>query len=361
MSQSQALSVFTVEQLDVALREEQQVITALLAGSPVKPQKLMASVLVEVDKQPKLRECSIKSVIGSAVEIARMGLEIGGSLGDAWIIPYGKTAQPQVGYKGYINLVLRSGFVRSVDAQAVYENDEFDYGLGSEPFVEFKPCLKGSRGEILCFFAVATMADGVKRIEIMTLEQVIEIRDKYSQGYRNAVKYAKPGEQPDSPWAKNFAEMGRKTVIRRITKQLPKSAALIRADELEEAFNAGEPIDVEQVLAEGAVVSDPAPGGGVRPAHVEVQRADGSMVDHDGVVTPPPPTGWTTTPEEFERLKREMIAAGVKAGDIDDVFAQLQTPNKGSQFTWADYCRVRTHIKGLKPAGAEAQQAGPDW
>ena len=62
------------QQVDMALRKEKDVITALLMGSPVKPDKLMASVLVEVDKNPKLERCSVKSVIGSAVEIARAGL-----------------------------------------------------------------------------------------------------------------------------------------------------------------------------------------------------------------------------------------------------------------------------------------------
>lgn len=254
------------EQVDIALRKEKDVIAALLMGSPVKPDKLMASVLVEVDKIPALEKCSVKSVIGSAVEIARMGLEIGGTLGDAFILPYGKKAIPVVGYKGLVNLVMRSGLVKHVDAQAVYENDLFDYELGTDPWVKFRPNLK-SRGELLCFYAAAVLASGGKVVEVMTLEQVNSIRDK-SSGYQ----YAKANGITDNPWMTNYAEMGRKTAIRRITKRVPKGAIpLNRAMELEEAMERGEAVDMEAAF--DAAAQNAAQGT------VTVIRPDGSTVN----------------------------------------------------------------------------------
>lgn len=321
---------FKAQELQIALDKQKQAITHLLAGSPVPAQKLMASVLVEIDKNPALTRCTLPSVIGAAIEIARAGLEIGGTLGDAYIVPFRGKAQAVFGYKGFVNLCLRSRLVKSIDAQAVYDNDEFDFNLGTDPWIRFRPCLKGSRGDVLCFFAVGMLPDGAKVIEIMTVEDVNKIRDA-SQGYQYAVQNAKPGKAPDSPWVSHYAEMGRKTAIRKVIKRLPKSASLQRLEDLSDALERGEDQGLDRVIdAEFTEI----------PTNGTVTRADGSVADAE--------TGeilWKMDAEKHQRIVDTMTDSGLTRDEQDDLLHAKGYPALTRDYTKAQYDRVFDDIK----------------
>lgn len=81
------------------------------------------SVMNAVKKQPKLLDCDPKSLFGAILLSAELGLKPNTPEGFAYIIPYGKEAQFQIGYKGLMEIAYRSPLVKSIKGVAVYENE----------------------------------------------------------------------------------------------------------------------------------------------------------------------------------------------------------------------------------------------
>ncbi|MFU1907779.1 recombinase RecT, partial [Bordetella avium] len=187
-------------------------------------------------------------------------------LGHAYLIPFEKRrkqgndwvtdkieVQIVLGYKGLIDLARRSGQIVSIAAHAVHENDHFEYAYGLDEKLEHKPAM-GERGAIIAFYAVAKLVGGGHAFEVMSEQQIIEIRNA-SQGWQQAVRAKKTDA---SPWGAHFAEMGRKTVLRRLFKYLPVSIELANAAALDELNARGESQALDNVL-EGEYIT-PAPG-----------------------------------------------------------------------------------------------------
>ena len=116
---------------DLLKRMEPQIRKAL--PKHLEPERLARIALTEIRKNPKLLECSRESLLGAVMTAAQLGLEPG-VLGHAYLIPYwnNKTksyeVQFQIGYKGLLDVVRRSGEITSISAHCVYENDEFEFG-----------------------------------------------------------------------------------------------------------------------------------------------------------------------------------------------------------------------------------------
>lgn len=186
------------------------------------------TVVTLVQKTPGLRDCSPNSILLGVSQCAEIGLELGTFLGHAYLVPYKGTAQLQIGWRGFIELARRSGLIRGISAEVVYQRDEFKIVKGLEPKLEHVPALS-DRGRPIGAYAIATFKDGFKDFEWMDLEQIEHCR-KSSRATRD-----------DSPWNTHWEEMARKTPIRRLCKRLPLSpedAALIRAAVLDEYHEA---------------------------------------------------------------------------------------------------------------------------
>jgi recombination protein RecT len=158
-------------------------------------------------KTPKLGQCKPESFMKAMMDCSSMGIEPDGRR--AHLIPYGDQVQLIVDYKGLVELVRRSGEVKSIMAQVVYSGDEFEYTLGLSPDIHHKPAV-GDRGEPIAVYAVAQLKDSAIQFEVMSAAEVNQIRDRS--------KAAKSG-----PWVTDWPEMAKKTVFRRLTKWLPLS------------------------------------------------------------------------------------------------------------------------------------------
>ena len=232
---------------------------ALALPKHVTIERLMRIVLSEVRKNPRLGQCTPASLLSAAFNCAALGLEPGGTLGHAYLIPYwnnknrSNEAQFQVGYKGMIDLARRSGQIQSISARAVYDNDQFDYSYGLEEQLIHRPAL-GERGELAYAYAVAKLKDGGIQFEVMGIDDLLAVRDS-SQGYRQAVE-----KGWDNPWISNFDEMCRKTTIRRLFKYLPVSIEVMRAASLDEAGERGQgqDSDLDHIIGSFAPAEPPA-------------------------------------------------------------------------------------------------------
>jgi recombination protein RecT len=142
-----------------------------------------------------------------------------------------------------ISLARRSGIVRAIRAHVVCAHDLFEYELGLDVRLRHVPVQDGERGDVRAAYAVADL-DGIRQFEVMSRAEIEAVRARSRAG-------------KSGPWVTDFAEMAKKTVVRRLFKYLPKTLQMI---ELLEADNedyappssAADVIDVQGSPANGA-------------------------------------------------------------------------------------------------------------
>ena len=203
---------------DVIQAGAKQFATAL--PKHVNSERFVRIAITTIRQNPKLAKCSQESLLGALMVSAQLGLEPG-TLGQCYLIPFeNKKAgtvecQFQIGYKGLIELLRRSGQLSDIYSYTVYENDDFNIEYGLSRTLTHKPNFD-ERGEIKGFYAVAILKDGAKAFEYMTKDEVVKHEEKYRKGsYKNDV------------WNKNFEEMAQKTVVKKLLKWLPVSVEFL--------------------------------------------------------------------------------------------------------------------------------------
>ena len=186
----------------------------------INTDRFVRIAITTIRLNPKLAKCNPESLIGALMVSAQLGLEPG-TLGQCYLIPFeNKKAgtvecQFQIGYKGLIELLRRSGQLSDIYSYTVYENDDFKIEYGLSRTLTHKPNFD-ERGEIKGFYAVAILKDGAKAFEYMTKDEVVKHEEKYRKGsYKNDV------------WNKNFEEMAQKTVVKKLLKWLPVSVEFL--------------------------------------------------------------------------------------------------------------------------------------
>ncbi len=208
----------------------------------IKSDHLLRVALTEIRKNPKLLECSSQSLLGALMLAAQLGLEPG-ILGHAYLIPYynSKTrsteVQFQIGYKGYIDLVRRSGELQTLDVHEVCRGDAFEYEYGLTPKLMHRPALE-NRGEPYCYYAIAKLKDGGFMFLVLSVQDV--------------EKFRKRSKSPDyGPWVTDYDAMAKKTVIKQLAKYLPLSTEIqtqivqdeVTKKEYEDVFEAADETD----------------------------------------------------------------------------------------------------------------------
>lgn len=200
---------------DIIKAGEQQFAAAL--PKHLNSERFTRIAITTIRQNPKLAECNAESLLGSLMTIAQLGLEPG-VLGQCYLIPYGTECQLQLGYKGMIELLRRTGQLSDIYAYTVYSNDEFSIEYRLERTLKHIPAFTNpdGRGEIVGFYSVAILKDGTRAFEYMTKNEVVSHEEKYRKGkFKNNV------------WEKNFEEMALKTVTKKMLKWLPISVELV--------------------------------------------------------------------------------------------------------------------------------------
>ena len=215
----------------VAVREQlgarQDQLLALL-GDSIPLDRFLTVALHAVNSNPDILKCDPLSIVEAIRESATLRLEPTGLLGDAYLVAYKTTAKLMPGYRGLLKLARRSGEVDGIDAQVVYESDEFDVELGTEPRIVHRPSL-GERGGFKGAYAWARLRTGELVIEWMPYADIEMVR-RSSRASGNG------------PWVTAWGEMARKSALRRLMKRLPLVTEADRALQLEaEAEQAAEP------------------------------------------------------------------------------------------------------------------------
>lgn len=208
---------------------------ALALPKHLDPDRLLRMAMTTIRRNPKLLKCDARSLLGSVIQCAQLGLEPDDILGRAYLVPFEdhkkgtSEAQLIVGYKGLIELAYRSGKVKDIYAVIVYEKEFFKLIAGTDYRIEHTPLPPSERGEkIIGVYAIAHLTNGGTPSAWMWKEEVDEIKAK-SKGIKS----------PYSPWKLYEGEMTKKTGIRRLSKQVPLSPEYQKAAALDELGDAG--------------------------------------------------------------------------------------------------------------------------
>lgn len=175
----------------------------------------------------RLLDCAPLSLLDAITKLGEVGLEPGGALQHAYLVPYRDKsnnrvlARPTISYMGYIELARRSGLLTQVEARVVHEKDRFDLKYGLDQKLEHVPYFGAEDpGEPLLVYSIARFKDGGFHVDTMSAAEVEKIRQR------------SPAKN-DGPWVTDPGEMWKKTIIRRARKFWPQSPELARAAEID--------------------------------------------------------------------------------------------------------------------------------
>lgn len=180
------------------------------------PERFTRMAMTAITQTPKLGECTPQSFIGAMLNAAQLGLEPNTPLGQAYLIPYGKSCQFQIGYKGLVDLAYRGGQIKKIEARCVYENDKFEFEYGIEEKLRHIPAMT-NRGDVIAYYAVYKLDGGESVFTVMSKEDILLFAKAKSKTFNNG------------PWQTDFDEMAKKTVIKKLLKYAPLKTELARA------------------------------------------------------------------------------------------------------------------------------------
>jgi len=201
-----------------------------------------------------LQKCDPKAVVMEALKAATLNLPINKQLGFAYIIPFNKsvktatgwekTAIPtfMIGYKGLLQLAMRSGVYRYINSGCVYE------GMlrGADPLTGSID-LSGERvgDAVLGYFAYLETLNGFRKTLFMTMDEVCAHAKKYSKAFERG------------PWKDEFSAMAEKTVLRLLISRYGQMTVEI-ADGLQHEFEPTGERDYYET-ANTVLIDTPAP------------------------------------------------------------------------------------------------------
>lgn len=174
------------------------------------------SSMLNVSNLPGLKDADPNSIISSAVVAATLDLPIDQNLGFAYIVPYnskeGKKAQFQMGYKGYIQLAMRTGQYKTINAIEIYEGEikKVNRLTGEIEFNDDEAMI--DRDIVAGYIAYFKLLNGFEKTIYMSKDEMEKHAKKYSQSYSSKKDWV----VNSSLWSTDFDGMAIKTVMKRL-------------------------------------------------------------------------------------------------------------------------------------------------
>lgn len=165
----------------------------------------ISSLVSLVNSNTDLQTCPAISILSAAMTAATLKLPVNASLGFAYIIPYKKKATFQIGYKGYIQLAMRTGQYLTITVNEVFDGEIRSYNRFTNKMV-FGEAKEDA--DIVGYMGYFKLNNGFEKYLYMTVDEIKKHGKKYSPSYKN--------NNNQSLWIQNFDAMARKTVIKRL-------------------------------------------------------------------------------------------------------------------------------------------------
>ena len=214
-------------------------------GDKEVARQFIADISSVVSGNYKLQSCNAGSIISAGLVAQTLKLPLAQTLGYAYVIPYGNNAQFQIGYRGLLQLALRSGQFKTIGARPVHKGEYVGQDKYGEDIFHFDH--QYDLEEVVGYFAYFVLTNGFEKSVYWTKEQCQEHAKRYSRSYGN-------GSDTDN-WTNMFDQMALKTVLKQlISKYAPMSTEFITAIKYDQSVinDDGTPeyVDNEEEVAE---------------------------------------------------------------------------------------------------------------
>lgn len=195
-------------------------------------QKFMTSILSAVTNNPTLQECKSMSILNCAFLGEGLKLSPSPQLGQYYMVPFNdkkegcKVAQFQLGYKGYIQLAIRSGEYKKLNVLAIKEGELIKYDPLNEELevnlIEDDEIREST--PTIGYYAMFELVNGFRKTLYWTKKKMLAHADRYSQAFnKESYKKILEGNIPQedmwkysSFWYKDFDGMAFKTMLRQL-------------------------------------------------------------------------------------------------------------------------------------------------
>lgn len=182
-------------------------------------QRFISAVVSAVQTNPGLQECTNQSILSAALLGESLKLSPSPQLGQYYMVPFndrerGKVAQFQLGYKGYIQLAIRSGQYKKLNVLAIKAGElvKFD-PLNEEIEVKLiEDEEQREAAETIGYYAMFEYTNGFRKAIYWSKKKMEAHALKYSQGYKNDKKKG----TAYTFWSKDFDGMAYKTMLRQL-------------------------------------------------------------------------------------------------------------------------------------------------
>ncbi len=206
--------VSTITPIDALKKDIRSMEPQFKAALPahISAEKFTRVAITALSTSPGLASCERNSLFAACMRAAQEGLLPDGR--EAAIISFSNKATFIPMVSGILKKVRNSGELSSITAQILFEKDKFKYWVDSDgEHLEHEPNLFSDRGSEIGVYALAKTKDGGVYIEVMTNQQIEQIRQSSKS-------------KDSGPWKQWAGEMAKKTVIKRLSKRLPMSTDL---------------------------------------------------------------------------------------------------------------------------------------
>ena len=184
--------------------------------------QFITSVLQVANSNKLLQNATPESIYGAALTAASLDLPINQNLGFAYIVPYGKEAQFQIGYKGFIQLAQRSGQFKRIAAAPIHDGQI----VSNNPLTGYEFDFSVHSDKVVGYAAYFELLNGFTSTFYMSVSDIEKHAKKYSQTYKKGF----------GNWKDNFDAMAQKTVLKLLlSKYAPLSTEMQKAVEYDQA------------------------------------------------------------------------------------------------------------------------------
>jgi recombination protein RecT len=170
-----------------------------------KAEEFQTFLLSTVASDKALQTCTPSSLMGTFMKAEALGLTLDQTLGCAYCVPYSGQATFQLGYKGYIQLAIRSGMYKKINVVDVREGEIVELDEFTETF-KFKAVEKREVVKVIGYYAYFELQNGFCKQIYWSIEKLLEHAKKYSKSFNS----------PTSPWKTSLDTMCKKTMLRQL-------------------------------------------------------------------------------------------------------------------------------------------------
>lgn len=183
-------------------------------GDPKRSAKFIAAISSAVATNSSLQQCDAGSILSGALLGEALNLSPSPQLGQYYLVPFKDKAQFQLGYKGYIQLAIRSGQYKDIDVIEVREGEYLgrDKTTGKHQFEFIEDEVERENKPIIGYMAYFEYLNGFYKNLYWSKEKMQKHALEYSQAYASDIKKG----TNYSFWSKDFDGMAFKTMLRQL-------------------------------------------------------------------------------------------------------------------------------------------------